>query len=357
MQNEAVARYRRRTVAVALCVALCAWLAAAGAQQRPSSAGDGATAPESARASTAESASGPTAAATAGRLSVGPFVPPDGTVLLGVSTDLYRLDAFDQTAGIAGHPAIYNRWTLPDGSLQPILDDARTRPGMAPMASWNLSLADGAVAAGREDGYLWAQAAAVKAYGGPVFIRLDWEMNATWYPRWNPPAVAPRAFVAAWRHVYALFRAAGATNAAFVWCPTVWRGPGGVEDAAWYPGDDAVDWVGLDAYPQGASPDYLLRGPDGMDAMAEFAAAHGKPLMLAEWAPQLPQPDTAAPIDLVLDWAARYPKTVKALVYFDFDNRGEGENKDFLLADHPVGAAELRRRTQADSRYATSLPD
>ena len=276
-------------------------------------------------------------------------------MLLGVSTDFYRLDAFDAAAGISGHPAIYNRWTTPDGSLEPILDDARSRPGMAPMASWNLSLADGAVAAGREDDYLLAQVAAVKAYGGPVFIRLDWEMNATWYPQWNPPAVTPQAFVAAWRHVYQLFKSAGATNAAFVWCPTVWPGPGGVDDSAWYPGDDAVDWVGLDAYPQGASPDYLLHGPDGMDSMAGFAAAHGKPLMLAEWAPQLPQPDTAAAIDLVLDWAARYPRTVKALVYFDFDNRGEGQNKDFLLTDHPVGAAELRRRTQSNPTYATSL--
>ena len=330
---------------------MCCLLAAAGSQHRSASSDD-----RTAAARSAPTFAGnlvPAPALAPGRLSSGPFTPPDGTILLGVSTDLYRLDAFDQAAGIAGHPAIYNRWTSPRGPIEPILNDARTRPGMAPMASWNLPLADGAVAAGREDGYLWDQAAAVKAYGGPVFIRLDWEMNAFWYPRWNPPAVTPKDFVAAWRHVYQLFKSAGASNAAFVWCPTVWSGPDGVDDSAWYPGDDAVDWVGLDAYPQGASPSYLLHGPDGMDPMAEFAAAHGKPLMLAEWAPQLPKPDTAAPIDLVLDWAERYPKTVKALLYFDFDNSFEG--KDFLLSDHPIGAAELRRRTQSNPRYATSL--
>lgn len=350
MQSYAAARYRRR-MAAALCLGTFALLAATGAQQRAASGG--ARPPAARSAPTASATPVPTSGVRPGRLASGPFTPPDGTVLLGVSTDFYRLDAFDQVAGIAGHPAIYNRWTTPNGPLAPILDDARSRPGMAPMASWNLSLADGAVAAGQEDGYLWDQAAAVKAYGGPVFIRLDWEMNATWYPQWNPPAVTPPAFIAAWRHVYEVFKSAGASNAAFVWCPTVWNGPDGVDDSAWYPGDDAVDWVGLDAYPQGASPDYLLHGPDGMDQMAEFAAAHGKPLMLAEWAPQLPKPDTAASVDLVLDWAARYPKTVKALVYFDFDNRDEG--KDFLLADHPVAAAELRRRTQSSPQYVTSL--
>lgn len=350
MQNYAVARNHGRT-ATALFLGMCVWLAVTSSQDRSTPRGDRSAATRSAPKPT--TAADPRPDPAPGQPSSGPFTPPDGTILLGVSTDLYRLDTFDQAAGIAGHPAIYNRWTTPNGPIQPVLDDARTRPGMAPMASWNLPLADGAVAAGREDGYLQDQAAAVRAYGGPVFIRLDWEMNASWYPQWNPPAVTPQAFIAAWRHVYQLFKAAGATNAAFVWCPTVWNGPNGVDDSAWYPGDDTVDWVGLDAYPQGASPDFLLHGPDGMDQMAEFAAAHGKPLMLAEWAPQLPQPDTAASVDLVLDWAERYPKTVKALVYFDFNNAFE--NKDFLLADHPVGAAELRRRTHSSPAYATSL--
>lgn len=279
------------------------------------------------------------------------FEPADGSVLVGVSTDLTRLDAFDQAAGITDHPAIYDRWTTPDGPFQPTLQDASTRPGMTPMISWNLPLADGKVTAGKMDAYLQAQAAAVKAYAGPVFIRLDWEMNATWNPQWNPPAVTPAAFIAAWRHVYQVFQTAGVTNAAFVWCPTLWRGPGGLDPQAWYPGDGVVDWIGTDAYPQSAPADYLLNGADGMEAMAGFASSHGKPLMLAEWAPQLPQPDSAAPVDLVLDWAARHPGTVKALVYFDFTVGA----KDYLLADHPLAAAELRRRVQFDPDFLTSV--
>jgi hypothetical protein len=279
------------------------------------------------------------------------FAPADGQVYLGVSTDLSRIDVFDKAAGIVTHPAIYNRWTTPNGAVQPTLTDATTMPGMTPMVSWNLPLADGAVTAGKRDAYLRAQADAVKTFGQPVFIRLDWEMNATWYPEWNVPAVSPAQFIAAWRHVYDVFQAQGATNAAFVWCVNVWRGPNNTDNSAWYPGDAYVDWVGVDGYPQSAASDYLLSAPDGLNAMAGFAATHDKPLMLAEWAPQLPQPDTAAPVDLILDWAKAHPKTVKALVYFDF----VVDKKDYQLVDHGVGAAELRRRTQFDPSYLDTV--
>jgi len=279
------------------------------------------------------------------------FAPGNGNVYLGVSTDLSRLDVFDTAAGITTHPAIYNRWTTPDGSVSPTLADATTMPGMTPMVSWNLPLSDGSVTSGKRDAYLRAQADAVKKFGKPVFIRLDWEMNATWYPEWNVPAVSPSAFIAAWRHVYDVFQGEGASNAAFVWCVNVWRGPNNTENSAWYPGDGYVDWVGVDGYPQSATSDFLLDGPDGLNAMASFAAGHHKPVMLAEWAPQLPQPDTAAPVDLILDWATAHPDSVKALVYFDFVVGA----KDYQLVDHALGAAELRRRTQFDPKYLDTV--
>ncbi len=279
------------------------------------------------------------------------FEPADGAVYLGVSTDLYRMDVFERAAGITTHPAIYNQYTWPDGPFSPTLSAAATMPGTTPMVSWNLELAGGTVAAGGRDSYLREQADAVKRFGKPVFVRLDWEMNGTWYPQWNLPAVSQSAYIVAWRHVYDLFQSEGAANAAFVWCVNTWRGPGGAHVSAWYPGDAYVDWIGVDGYPQSAPTGYLLDGPDGLNALASFASARGKPLMLAEWAPQLPEQDTAAAVDLILDWAAAHPRTVKALVYFDF---AVGE-KDFRLASHAVGAAELRRRTGPDPRYLNTV--
>jgi hypothetical protein len=153
----------------------------------------------------------------------------------------------------------------------------------------------------------------------------------------------------------ALFRAAGATNAAFVWAPNVldyFNSAGQrTRTSAWDPGDDAVDWIGLDAYPQSAPSDVLLNGIDGMNAIASFAASRAKPLMLAERASNSPHPDTAAPTDLVLDWAQQHPSTVKALVYFDFQTQG----KDFTLVDRPGAAAEFRARTANRGRYVLAV--
>lgn len=268
------------------------------------------------------------------------FAPADGEVYLGVSTDISRLDLFDRTAGIGAHPAIYDQWTTPQGGVEPILANALTKPGMAPMISWNLPMTGGSVTDGSKDTYIKAQAEAIRAYAKPVFVRLDWEMNASWNPGWNEPGVTPAQYIASWRHVYQVFQQEGATNAAFVWCPTLWNGPGGLSPSTWYPGDQYVDWIGVDAYPQSAVQSFILNGPGGLDDQEAFAAAHQKPMMVAEWAPALPQPDTAAAIDLLFDFAARYPKTVKALVYFDFITGG----KDYTLVDHPVGAAEFRKR-------------
>ena len=285
---------------------------------------------------------------TAGRVRSPRFQPPAGSIYLGVSTDVDRLDTFDSAAGITGHPALFGRWTTPDGAFQPILDQTVNRPGLAPIIHWNLPLDGYQVTSGRQDAYLGAQAKAVKAYAKPTFIRLDWEFNAETYPRWNMPAVSAAQYIASWRHVVSMF--SDVPNVAFVWSPTTWPGPGGNRVAAWWPGDAFVDWVGLDAYPQRAGADYLLHGPDGMDDMAAFAGRHHKPLMLAEWAPDLPHPDQTAAVALIFDWAASH-KDVQALVYFDFVTQG----KDYTLAHHPVGAAEFRRRTRGDPRFLLTV--
>jgi hypothetical protein len=281
------------------------------------------------------------------------FEPANGDVYLGVSTDIGRLGVFDQAAGLTGsqHPAIYDQYTTPDGSVQPILTNAKTRPDMAPMISWNLPMTSNQVTNGSQDSYLWAQAQAVKNYGGPVFIRLDWEMNADFYPDWNLPGVTPAMFIAAWQHVYDIFQKEGATNAAFVWSPNLWDGPGNLSPDTWYPGDAYVDWLGVDAYPQSAVQSFILTGPGGLNDTAAFAAQHKKPLMVAEWAPALPQPDTAAAMNLILDFAADNPTTVKALVYFDFNTDG----KDYTLKDHPVGAAAFRAKVDGNPHFLLTL--
>ena len=75
-----------------------------------------------------------------------------------------------------------------------------------------------------------------------------------------------------------------------------WTVNAGYEDipfSDYYPGDAAVDIIGIDAYDalvngQGAPPGperwrLLSREPGGIDYLAAFAKAHGKPLSVPEW--------------------------------------------------------------------------
>lgn len=267
-----------------------------------------------------------------------PAIPASGQFYLGVASAHEQLAGYDSALGVA-RPAVLGGYTKgSDGRVSDVLGTVSSLPGTIPLVSWGVDFSGGKVADGSQDTYLRTQADAVAAYGKPVFIRLDWEMNGSWYPNWDTAAVTADQYVAAWRHVREIFQQQGASNAAFVWCPNV-GDLGGRPWTDWYPGNSYVDWVALDAYPKPTSADQDVSGPGGLDALAEFAASTGKPAMLAEWAPGAPEQNPEQTFDLVFAWADRFPATVKALVYFNYGSA----QRDDLLADDPGGAALYRQ--------------
>ena len=59
-------------------------------------------------------------------------------------------------------------------------------------------------------------------------------------------------FVYAWRHIVDIFKAAGAENVQFVWCPNVdYTGSPWLPFSSFYPGDDYVGYLGMDGYSGG----------------------------------------------------------------------------------------------------------
>jgi len=98
----------------------------------------------------------------------------------------------------------------------------------------------------------WAQGLA--AYGKPVFLNFAHEMNGNWYP-WGIGVNGnqPGEFVQAWRHVHDRFSALGASNVRWVWTPNEMYAdvPATVEEV--YPGDDYVDWFGMNGFNWGAA--------------------------------------------------------------------------------------------------------
>jgi hypothetical protein len=84
---------------------------------------------------------------------------------------------------------------------------AVVRRGDIPAIDWanDSSAADAAIASGQYDSWLTTQAQAMKAFGHPLFLLFDEEMNGTWYP-YSPGQNGNTAasFVAMWRHIHVL---------------------------------------------------------------------------------------------------------------------------------------------------------
>jgi mannan endo-1,4-beta-mannosidase len=104
-----------------------------------------------------------------------------------------------------------------------------------------------AIAAGRYDAYLTAYAQEVRSFGHPVILSFGHEMNADWY-RWGYQHTRPRVFIAAWRHIYDLFTATGASNVIWLWTVNVVGGPQVSEVEVWWPGAAYVTWIGIDGH-------------------------------------------------------------------------------------------------------------
>ncbi len=97
------------------------------------------------------------------------------------------------------------------------------------------------------DSYMDTVAIALREYGRPVFIRPGLEMNGSWNN--YHPYIFPQAY----RKFVEGLRRRGIDNFATVWCYEP-DAPADFADSTdrggwkWYPGDDVVDWFGLDPF-------------------------------------------------------------------------------------------------------------
>jgi hypothetical protein len=175
----------------------------------------------------------------------------------------------------------YSGWFEP---FQASFAAAAARDGAVPIVQMN---PDGvrvaAIASGRYDGYLRGFAGAVRAYHRPVIVSFGHEMNGDWYS-WGYSRTSPAAFVAAWRHIVGLFRAAGARNVTWLWTVNIIDDPhyGKIPSPArWWPGGKYVTWIGIDGYYYHPSTAFSsLFGP----TIAAVRQLTGAPILIAETA-------------------------------------------------------------------------
>ncbi len=205
----------------------------------------------------------PQPAVFTGNLATGPLVPPAGTMYLGEFVNpsgrgptAAQTAAFEKRIGrTLAYNLHFHGWKDAFPGTAEADDVAH---GRIPIIAWNCGDTDARIAAGDDDAVIVARANAVKAFGSPVMIRWFWEMNlsdANNPPRtqcWDPVSdyaagrFAPGPFINAWNHIRSVFASQGVTNAVWLWC--VANAHGG--PSQYYPGDSAVDWVGMDDYDQ-----------------------------------------------------------------------------------------------------------
>jgi hypothetical protein len=189
--------------------------------------------------------------------------------------------------------------------------------GQIPLLTWEPQSMVGSISAdqpefslstiygGAHDDYIRRYARGIAQTGLPLILRFAHEMNGTWYPwsevqGWDGASINGNHrgdFTKAWRHVHQIFEQEGA-NAFTVW---LWapnrtnRIPSQPDPAAFYPGDDVVDWIGMSGYHReyDEAPTFddtygrtlpLLReaGPDKPVFLAEIGATEGNDNK-AEW--------------------------------------------------------------------------
>ncbi len=279
---------------------------------------------------TVESMASPPAACT----QAAPALVPEDGVYFGVNLDWDKESPAEYAARLGKTPAVYVLFaefplsadTL--GYVQHIADLVKAQNGalmltLEPNAGLGVVTVDSANA-------LAGQLAGINAGGVPVYLRFAHEMNGSWYA-W---AQDPVEYVRAFRDVAAAVHAQ-APQTAMVWAPNYGGGypfqggrynasPGSdafalldtnhdgilsMQDdpyAPFYPGDDAVDWVGMSIYHWGAvypwgenelpeagkfiaqlTGEYNGAGGDERDLpdfYAGYADGHGKPLAITETA-------------------------------------------------------------------------
>ena len=219
-----------------------------------------------------------------------------GAYILDAPSDPSKIDGYATLTGAVPHIVMwYQAWESEFGSFEPRAADAVRSRGAMPIISWepwigktnDPTWALSTIVGGSHDRYIHEWTRAVAAWGHPIYVRLMYEMNGYW-TAWGTGVNGntTEEYVRAWRHIVDIARAEGAANIRWVWAPNIDAdNPRLASFASVYPGDDYVEWVGLDGFNWGTSR-LTTRWRDVSTtfrrSVDEVRALTAKPLMIAE---------------------------------------------------------------------------
>ncbi|HEU4350045.1 MAG TPA: DNRLRE domain-containing protein [Actinoplanes sp.] len=303
-----------------------------------------------------------TAAPPAGCVTDAMLVPSCGVLWGGAAggfTDAPRDQALIDWEKTSGRTAtIFHTYHKGDEPFPTKAEIAMTRDAAKPrvlLLNWKIAYGSSwaKVAKGEQDKRIDAFAARVKAtYPEKFFLVLNHEPENDVIAKAGSGWEA-KDFAAMYRHTIERLRAKGVTNAINVMAymgNEKWMSQSWWKDL--YPGDDVVDWIGLDSYVSaeqgyyhyGLFADLLDRKGTTGPAFYAWAVTKRKPLMIAEWGAYHrigKTADKAPQYNSVRPELAKRP-AIKAIVHFDTEHDDEGD-RDISITSTKTGLAAFRK--------------
>lgn len=240
-----------------------------------------------------------------------------------------------------------------------------------------------AIAAGDEDVYVngWIQSFKAWRDSYPegqrptILLRFAHEFNGNWYPWGNNP----EALKTAWRHIHSMFEAAGVNDSVeWVWCASATDVDDYNDVTVYYPGDDVVDWTGLDGYNWGSnyawtswrsfdevfSSAYVTLAthfPDKPVVLAEVASTEASDLPDAEWGQNGNDTDAGESkelwvSDMLSSITADYP-AIRAISWFNINKELSWALTEIAQSGLPnTGLTAYQQGVQNESYSSTFTP-
>jgi hypothetical protein len=227
------------------------------------------------------------------------FEPPDGRVIhgLGQYTAIFYTDSEnwqqveEYQNAVKNMPVIYSVYTSIDPYIRrissPDYNDIITNHQYPYLLVVGLTLHDSttlitgtfnvhveSILNGSLDTQIREVANNLKAIESPVFLRPGFEFGSGNAGAHSDPDLNASDFKSIWLHLYNIFQEEGVGNIAWIW-NTV--NPQLFNYMEWYPGDEFVDWWGINYFTAGQ----ISSGDNFLTAAAE----HNKPIMICESSP------------------------------------------------------------------------
>ena len=185
--------------------------------------------------------------------------------------------------------------------------------GRIPLVNWEPAGIDfKMIVNGSLDPTIKARAAGAKALKEKFFLDFAAEMNGD--EAWSGNDA--KLYVDAYRHIHDLFVAAGATNVVWAWCPNVTDTDGtNAATLSYYPGDDYVDWTGVDGYNWGGGEWQTFS--EVFKDIYPLLAGKKKPILIGEMASSETAGNKSAWINAMIPSLKSDFPLIKGVIWFD----------------------------------------